>query len=135
MESEWRLKIKEEVPEWVKKMPPVYNKTRMLLLQFMASTKKCPREMKYGMIANTTNDLLYMMKMITKANDAFDMPKERIVFIEKAQEILDDVRISARVLFDAGVMKKTGFHAITQLEAEAFVQLKSWKASELKKTI
>ncbi len=75
------------------------------------------------------------MKNISFADDSFESPKDRIAFIEKAQDCLRDVMVTARVIFDAGGVKKTGFHSVTKLEAETMTQLKSWKASELKKII
>ena len=69
-------------------MPPVYNVARRLLLQFLASTAKADRVLRYGIVADTANLILSVMTDIAFA-DKYDIaPEDRVSFISTARFIV-----------------------------------------------
>ena len=115
--------------QWLKKMPQVYHQTRRLLLQLLASTAKASRILRYGLVADTTNLILGVMKDIAFADKHDIKSEDRAAFITTAQVKMDEVKVNIRVLFDVHAMKKTGFSALTDLEYNVDYQLGRWLAS------
>lgn len=116
---------------WKRKMPPVYHRARLLLLQYQASTAKAPRTIKYGLVAETERLIMEVMVNIAFADEELNGSKERLAFIEDAQRAMRRVCIVARVISDSGGMRDSGFHAVCNLEADVIRQLQLWKSSEL----
>ena len=119
----------KQIENWLKKMPQVYHQTRRLLLQLLASTAKGTRILRYGLVADTANLILAVMKDIAFA-DKYDIrPEDRAAYIRTAQVKMDEVKVSIRVLYDIHAMKKTGFSALTDLESNVDLQLSRWLGS------
>lgn len=119
--------------QWLKRMPPVYNVARRLLLQFLASTAKADRTLRYGIIADTANMILAVMSDIAFA-DKYDItPEDRAAYITTAQVKMDEVKVRIRVAKDARAVKTTGFSACTNLERDVDYQLARWRESVLTK--
>lgn len=115
---------------WMQKMPPVYHRARLLLLQYQASTAKAPRAIKYGMVADAIGLIMEVMVNIAFADQEIAGSRERRAFIDEARRIMRRVCVVARVVSDAGGMKPSGFHAVCDLEADVMRQLDLWKLSE-----
>ena len=114
-------------------MPPAYNVARRLLLQFLASTAKADRVLRYGIVADTANLILSVMTDIAFA-DKYDIaPEDRVSFISTAQVKMDEVKVRIRVIKDARAIKTTGFSACTNLEKDVDYQLERWRETTLKK--
>ena len=123
----------KDVQQWLKRMPPVYNVARRLLLQFLASTAKADRVLRYGIVADTANLILSVMTDIAFA-DKYDIATEdRVSFISTAQVKMDEVKVRIRVIKDAQAIKTTGFSACTHLEKDVDYQLERWRETTLKK--
>lgn len=113
-------------------MPPVYNVARRLLLQFIASTAKADRILRYGIVADTANMILAVMSDIAFADKYGIEPGRRVSFITTAQVKMDEVKVRIRVIKDARAMKATGLSACMDLERDLDYQLERWKDSTLK---
>ena len=111
-------------------MPPVYNKTRLLLLQFRASTQKSQRSMKYGIVADIERMMMNVMAKIAFANDELQNSRERIELLWTAQRIMHKVCVYTRIVKEVGGMKENGYDAVSDLEDDVLRQLELWRKSE-----
>ena len=109
-------------------MPPVYNKARFLVRQIMESTKKAPREIKYGYIADIVNTGLRLMEDIFKASKA-TKDLNRVTHIDEAISKLNDIKMKVRIIHDVNALTTKGFSAVINYEADVIYQLTSWKKS------
>ena len=109
---------------------PAYKKTIDLDAQFTVSTAKVPRELRYGRLADLRNMILDIMVNIAYA----DMDEtERITYIEKAEGLLDRLKVEVRILYDLKMIKMPGLDAIIAEEGNLAAQLTGWKNSTIEK--
>ena len=107
-----------------------YKKTIDLDEQFTISTAKVPRELRYGRLADLRNMILDIMVNIAYA----DMDEtERITYIEKAEGLLDRLKMEVRILYDLKMIKMSGLDAIIAEEGNLAAQLAGWKNSTIEK--
>ena len=105
---------------------PAYNKARELTIQFLASSQKLPRDVKFTFGRECTLMNIYMMKDIADANDDID---QRVESLEQSLQRLHEFNINIRVLLDLHMISKKGFAAISTKSAELERQLSAWKQS------
>ena len=125
--------VKRFIPKEVQ-TPPVYNKARLLVKQIIVSTKKAPREIKYGYIADTVNVGLNLMEDIFQASRAI-ITSDRITYIDKAIDKLNIIKMKIRIIHDVNALSSKGFSAIINYEADVIYQLVSWKKSLINNNI
>ena len=109
---------------------PVYKRALDLDVQFAASTKKAPHDVKYGYINDIHNRILQLITDIAFAND---YETERITWIKEAQESLRGIKIRVRILLDRKNITKKGFAAIIRAEESVARQLSGWYSAESSK--
>lgn len=106
--------------------PPVYNKMRVLVKQFNQSTVKVPTQFKYTNVTPLHNKMMEIMRNIMKAANN-TVPD--IGLINDALNVLDDVKLNVRMLYDLHYIKKKGFMAISREESKVEYQLTRWRDS------
>ena len=101
--------MEKQTPNWLKKMPQVYHQARRLLVQLLASSAKAGRVLRYGLVADTANLILSVMKDIAFA-DKYDIrPEDRVAYITTARVKMDEVKVNVRVLYDAHAISADGY--------------------------
>lgn len=121
--------MEKQIPSWLKKMPQVYHQARRLLVQLLASSAKASRVLRYGLVADTANLILSVMKDIAFA-DKYDIrPEDRVAYITTARVKMDEVKVNVRVLYDSHAIRKTGFSALMDIEYNVDYQLERWLVS------
>lgn len=105
---------------------PVYKKALDLVFSLTNSTQKTPKDIRFSRVTKMKNDVMDIAKYIAYAND---IDSERVAYIEKAVEVLNDIKIDVRSLLDLKYISKTGFSAITLSEAKLSRQLEGWLKS------
>ena len=121
--------MEKQIPSWLKKMPQVYHQARRLLVQLLASSAKASRVLRYGLVADTANLILSVMKDIAFA-DKYDIrPEDRVAYITTARVKMDEVKVNVRVLYDAHAIRKPGFSALMDIEYNVDYQLERWLVS------
>ena len=105
---------------------PVYNRTRLLVDQFLLSTKKAPINTKRGLIARTEDALISVMEHIAFADEMLAHPETRAAYLKAAIRIMRKVEIRVRILYDLHFIKKSGFAALMLLEDDIMRQLQGW---------
>ena len=105
---------------------PVYKRALDLVFSLTNSTQKMPKDIRFSRVTKMKNDVMDIAKYIAYANDA---DSERVAYIEKAVEVLNDIKIDVRSLLDLKYISKAGFSAITLSEAKLSRQLEGWLKS------
>ena len=105
---------------------PVYKRALDLVFSLTNSTQKMPKDIRFSRVTKMKNDVMDIAKYIAYANDA---DSERVAYIEKAVEVLNDIKIDVRSLLDLKYISNTGFSAITLSEAKLSRQLEGWLKS------
>ena len=103
-------------------LPPVYQKARLMVKQIIASTKKATREIKYDYIAETVNQGMKLMEIVTVAHLMKDRVEKKKL-IEKALLEMNHIRIKIRIIHDIGCLSNKGFAAIIDYESDILYQL------------
>lgn len=89
-----------------------------------------PIELRYGRLADLRNMILDIMVNIAYA----DLDEtERITYIEKAEGLLDRLKMEVRILYDLKMIKMSGLDAIIAEEGNLAAQLAGWKNSTIEK--
>ena len=119
----------QEILDYIKNKQrlPSYNKTRELFEQFERSTQKRPPNIKRGKIAEVENGLMDIMLFISQAELLKDKPEERAAKLIEAQKVLQNIKLTIRILFDLHFIPNTGWSALMLLEDDLAAQLYSWK--------
>jgi hypothetical protein len=108
---------------------PVYNKTRLLFIQFERSTQKVPINMKRGAISEVEHWLIEIMDTIAFANLSERDRQARLLYITEAARTLQKVKVRIRTLYDLNIITKKGFDALILLEGNVDKQLTGWERS------
>ena len=111
---------------------PVYNKTRRLFLQFVISTRKTPVDIKQGIINDTKQSLIRILRSISFANEEVSNTECRAGFIKEAIDAMKTVKINVRIIYDLHYIKKSGFSSIIELEEDVSRQLAGWYNTTIK---
>lgn len=110
---------------------PVYNKARLLYIQFERSTQKAPLNMKRSKIAEIECAIVELMCDISDANEQERDKRARLEYISRAIKRLHRVKVLVRVLYDLNVITKKGFGAIALAEENVARQLAGWEKSTI----
>lgn len=110
-------------------VPPVYNVARRLCEQLKRSTQKVPVNDKRGTIADVERNIVNLMRISVKANRCVNNAEARANFIRSAQDIILDIELDVRIMFDLGIIKPKGFAQLMRIEDDISGQLYSWMRS------
>lgn len=109
---------------------PVYKAAIDLEKQFVLSTQKTPRRIKYTMVDSIYKSIIDMPVYIAFANNYGD---ERLQWVEKAVRTMNDVKIHLRVMLDVRAINEHQFSVIMEKQENLSRQLNGWMKSLMKK--
>ncbi|MGN0309178.1 MAG: four helix bundle protein [Bacteroides sp.] len=105
---------------------PVYKAAIDLEKQFVLSTQKTPRRIKYTMVDYVYKSILDMPVYIAFANE---YGGERLQWVEKAVRKMNDVKIHLRVMLDVWAINEHQFAVIMEKQENLSRQLYGWMKS------
>lgn len=107
---------------------PVFQATYDLTLEIHKRVDNFPRVHRYSIGERIKIIGFDLLDIIIEANSA----KDKSVFLEKAEKILEKLKIYVRVCFDLKIMGEKGFEFMTRKIDEIGRQLNRWKEWSLK---
>jgi hypothetical protein len=102
---------------------PVFQSAYKFNLEINLRVGNFPRLYRYSNGEKLKNSAFELMDIIIKANSSL----EKIGFLAKAEEILENLKLQIRLCFDLKIMGTKGFEHCVRLMDEIGRQLCKWK--------
>lgn len=109
---------------------PVYKAAIDLEKQFVLSTQKTPRRIKYTMVDSIYKSILQIPIDIAFANE---YGAERVQWVDKAVRAMQDVKIHLRVMLDVRAINEHQYAVIMEKQENLSRQLNGWQKSLVKR--